>query len=91
MKWFGDNWGAPINATTEQVKTPEGLECAHGCGHSIRYGDQGLLIPLMSPLSTEDVSSVLRNGTIEIDGLQYVAYHLVCFFDTIGVRGRTHN
>ena len=85
MKWFGENWGAPICGTTEHVPAPEGLHCARECGHTIRYGDQGLLLPFLGDKMSNETE------IITIDGQSHVAYHLVCFFDTIGIRGVTHN
>jgi|HubBroStandDraft_1064217.scaffolds.fasta_scaffold19557_4 hypothetical protein len=89
MKWFGESWGAPVCAVTEEAATPNGLECAHGCGHSIRYGDQGVLIPLFpNRASITEFTEMPR--TIRIEGISHVAYHLVCLFDTFGIRGVTH-
>lgn len=86
MKWFGNNWGAPICTDVEHWDTPVGLICARGCGHSIRQGDQGLLL-------VTDKESLTLDGQlnyVEIRGAPYVGFHLVCIFDELGIRGVTH-
>jgi hypothetical protein len=89
--WFGDSWGAPVCVEDGHAPTPSDVYCAHGCGHSIRPGDQGVLLPVSLPLSSEGLAEVLMYGHYEVNGVAHVAYHLVCFFDEIGVRGVTHH
>jgi hypothetical protein len=86
MRWFGESWGAPVCESTKQAQTPLGKLCAHQCGHSIRPGDAGLLIPYSSSCLISEIEPML---TI-IDDRPHLAYHLVCFFDEIGIRGKTH-
>jgi hypothetical protein len=84
MRWFGENWGAPICKTTKHAPTPEGLPCAHNCQHSIREGDIGVLIPYTGP-------PLVHGQYIMAAGIPHIGYHLVCFFDEIGIRGKTHD
>lgn len=89
MRWFGDDWGAPICQATDHAPTPIGVVCAHMCGHDIRPGDIGLLIPFCG-----DYRQLGRLSSAYVqdkDGIIHLVYHLVCFFDEIGVRGKTHN
>jgi hypothetical protein len=56
---------------------------AHQCGHGIRPGDQGLLLPYLGgPLPGYE--------PLDIAGVPHLAYHLACFFDEVGIRGTTH-
>jgi hypothetical protein len=86
MKWFGENWGAPICSGVEHAGTPVGMECAHGCSTAIRADDRGLLIPSGATLSgATGFSDPRQNGTQYkvIDGVPHIAYHLVCFLDWV--------
>jgi hypothetical protein len=87
MRWFGADWGAPICQSVEEYPTPDGVLCAHQCGHSIRNGDVGLLLPFAGNPDAEDMK--LFQFTM-VNGTPHLAYHLICFFDEIGVRGKTH-
>ena len=82
MRWFGEDWGAPICSITERASTPHVL-CAHGCGHDIRRGDIGVLLPITH-------SAMRAEYVVLLDDEPHIAYHLVCFFDEVGVRGVTH-
>lgn len=83
MRWFGEDWGAPVCRIAEKASTPHAL-CARGCGHEIRHGDIGMLIPVYG-------SAMRSEYLVLLDNVPHIAYHLVCFFDEIGVRGKTHN
>jgi len=52
MKWFGEDWGAPICKEVEQVPMREviGRRCM-ACDLEIHAGDRGLLIPHLLSLS----------------------------------------
>jgi hypothetical protein len=54
MRWFGDDWGAPICKSAERAETPVGVPCA-SCRVPIEGAfDPGLLIPtLVSGVWTE--------------------------------------
>jgi len=43
MRWFGENWGAPV-CDGEHVEVPIEIPCG-GCGKRIREESQGVIIP----------------------------------------------
>jgi hypothetical protein len=47
MKWFGDNWGAPICDEVDKVPTPLTERCFH-CGGSFMRLDRGFMLPFSS-------------------------------------------
>lgn len=47
MRWFGKDWGAPVNESCEQAPRPVGELCLD-CREPIEEGDDGFLIPFMS-------------------------------------------
>lgn len=73
MKWFGESWGAPVCYAAEHAPTPIGKLCGY-CPHSIRPGDQGLLLPYLDPAE----STVWRD----------LPFHLVCFLRSVGAEPR---
>ena len=83
IKWFGESWGAPICEIAKHTQTPLGTSCAHGCGHSIRPGDIGVLIPAPTAWPSEQNDTVVYDK--QYPYVPHVAYHLVCFFDEIGM------
>ena len=44
MKWFGDNWGAPVCDEKTHVETPTNAQCTY-CSEPIEKDDRGVLIP----------------------------------------------
>jgi hypothetical protein len=46
MKWFGENWGAPVCASEDQEATPVGKLCG-ACQEPIHEGQQGVIMPFM--------------------------------------------
>jgi hypothetical protein len=89
MRWFGESWGAPVCRNTEKAPTPDVL-CGHGCGHDIRRGDNGVLLQYDGAIAEDGMGGVPQSQVVLLDGVPYLAYHLVCLFDEIGVRGLTH-
>lgn len=47
MRWFGENWGAPVNDACDHAPTPAGEEC-FVCIERIEVKDNGLLIPVLT-------------------------------------------
>lgn len=88
MLWFGDYWPSPLCRIMPAVSTPEGAICAHNCGMPILEGNQGLLIPYLG--KPEGMPITLIDDEEGADLHPYLAYHLGCFFDEIGVQGITH-
>lgn len=43
VKWFGENWGAPICRLVEHAPTPQ-ADCL-GCNKPIKPEDQGVMLP----------------------------------------------
>jgi hypothetical protein len=72
IRWFGPNWGAPINSEHTQVPVPVGTDCSH-CGRPITAGEQGVTIPL-----AEIAPELARPRRL--------AQHLDCHLTTIGLR-----
>lgn len=73
MRWFGESWGAPICSTAKSAPTPDVL-CAHGCGHDIRPGDIGLLLPYVGLVGKDGMPESMITM---MDDAPHVAYHLV--------------
>lgn len=71
MLWFGESWGAPACDPTDHAMTPVGRHCSR-CEVAIVEGDQGFLIPTMTP------TAIARNEALS-------AMHLDCFLRTIGI------
>ena len=44
MRWFGEDWGAPVCEDGEHAPTPVGAKCG-SCGELIEEGDRGFLLP----------------------------------------------
>jgi len=44
MKWFGENWGAPICEDLLHIETPVDKVCGF-CNEPIREGDRGVVMP----------------------------------------------
>jgi hypothetical protein len=75
VRWFGEDWGAPVCDPRTHVPTPVGAPCAghdhlHNLGRTvaIKAGDQGVLIPY------------LDGGGLG----QVIAYHLTCWLHEVG-------
>ena len=91
MRWFGESWGAPVCETTQRNEPPVGQRCAHECGQPIGPGDRGLLIPYLGPVEGEDVAvGGAENLIVTLDYAPYLAYHLACFLDEVGVPSKGH-
>lgn len=81
MKYFGENWGAPICKTVEQAPIPNPTIVCE-CGHDIREGDIGVLIPFMGYVPDTGIPA---NQVTIINGIPHIGYHLVCFLDSLGI------
>jgi hypothetical protein len=46
MKWFGENWGAPVCEPNDHVTTPVGKLCG-GCREPLRENDRGVIMPFL--------------------------------------------
>ena len=44
MRWFGPDWGAPVNKDCSEVEAPLDRTCLH-CTKPIEEGQRGLLLP----------------------------------------------
>lgn len=53
MKWFGDDWVAPICKELEQVPVPVGEKCFSCEGDFIEH-DRGLVLPFQSAKGVQD-------------------------------------
>jgi hypothetical protein len=53
MKWFGDDWGAPICKQLEQVPLPAQEKCFH-CDVELVEHDRGVVLPYSSAEGTRD-------------------------------------
>ena len=75
MKWFGENWGAPLNAGmwdwSQHVEVPLGQECPQ-CQDLIGAKDQGVIMVELGTWQDDD-----GDDHLEIEG-EY-PYHLDCF------------
>lgn len=76
MKWFGENWGAPICETTPQVEVPA-VAC-HLCKSPIDDVARGITMPFAGG-PVEGVPSFYD----EDDGCEAVACHLACFIRSV--------
>lgn len=67
VKWFGENWGAPMCFDLEHVDTPVGDICIyHRCGLPIAECDQGVR---------------MAGWGIGVNG--YVSLHLDCHIEQV--------
>lgn len=46
MRWFGEDWGAPVCEEAEHVDTPVDNQCLY-CPHPIDEGDVGFEMPYL--------------------------------------------
>lgn len=76
MKWFGENWGAPICETTPHVELPA-VAC-HLCKQEFDALDRGVTMPFVGG-PVEDVPSFFD----EDDNIESVACHISCFMMSI--------
>ena len=61
MRWFGEDWNAPVCEEGEQVETPFGQPC-EDCKRPIEQGDQGIVL-----VSYED--HIVRDFPVHLDCL----------------------
>jgi len=74
LRWFGQSWGAPINAGCAQQATPVGWRCPR-CKQPVEAGDSGVTV-LMMRAPTEQERAQLGGVTFAVG--ERVAYHVDC-------------
>lgn len=75
MKWFGEDWGAPICQITEQVERPA-VHC-YMCLMPLGENARGIVMPLSGP--SDDTIPTIEHE----DGSFEVACHYECFYRAI--------
>lgn len=76
MRWFGDNWGAPVCRETPRVDVPTGRWCSL-CNEPIAPDNRGLLLPHVS-------------GSPETTSVEELPMHLECFGLNVGFIKEVH-
>lgn len=70
MKWFGEEWGSPVNRECERAPVPIGQKCLV-CSELIQENDPGLLIPAhrAAPAVGDTVSFVSAYAPVLLHGV----------------------
>lgn len=70
MKWFGQNWGAPI-CTNPHVGTPVGTECYLCRDKPIAEGDRGVVLPFCGePGDPPELAAHLRCFLLSVTSVE---------------------
>jgi hypothetical protein len=82
VRWFGEGWGAPVNAEAERAPVPAGTTCAYsGCGEPITESDSGFLIPFVSDEADDDTAA--RLVVVAGEAWPHLAYHRDCMAEAV--------
>ncbi len=76
IKWFGPDWGAPVNRECPQVLTPEGAKCSF-CEEPITQGSRGFVMQHMM-------------GTPEAPAVEERPVHHECLLLNVGAIKEVH-